>query len=70
LKANLLENDFLAVHIGSWATITTPAYPGRQYRRPVDYIDARVDPQIRMAFRTMLSFTINIGEVMKEAEPE
>ena len=49
IEANLLENDFSAVRIGSSATITTPAYPGRQFRGPVDYIDPRVDPQTRTA---------------------
>ena len=32
IEANLLENDFGAVHVGSQATITTPAYAGRAYR--------------------------------------
>lgn len=49
IEANLLENDFAAVQIGSQATITTPAYSGRQYRGPVDYIEPRVDPQTRTA---------------------
>jgi RND family efflux transporter MFP subunit len=49
IEANLLENDFGAVHIGSQATITTPAYAGHQYRGSVDYIDPQVDPQTRTA---------------------
>jgi cobalt-zinc-cadmium efflux system membrane fusion protein len=49
IEANLLENDFGAVHIGSQATIATPAYPGRQYRGSVAYIDPQVDLQTRTA---------------------
>ena len=49
IEANLLENDFGAVHIGSAATITTPAYAGRQYRGVVSYIDPQVDAQTRTA---------------------
>ena len=47
VEANLLENDFGAVHVGTPATITTPAYAGRQYRGVVSYIDPQVDPQTR-----------------------
>ncbi len=49
IEANLLEADFGAVHIGSQATITTPAYAGREYRGTVSYIDPQVDPQTRTA---------------------
>jgi RND family efflux transporter MFP subunit len=49
IEASLLENDFGAVRVGSQAVITTPAYPGRQYRGTVDYIDPQVDPQTRTA---------------------
>ena len=49
IEANLLENDFGAVHVGTQATITTPAYAGRQYRSVVSYIDPQVDPQTRTA---------------------
>ncbi|HVZ19163.1 MAG TPA: efflux RND transporter periplasmic adaptor subunit [Terriglobales bacterium] len=49
IEANLLENDFGAVHVGSQATITTPAYAGRQYRGLVDYINPQVDTQTRTA---------------------
>jgi cobalt-zinc-cadmium efflux system membrane fusion protein len=49
IEANLLENDFGAVHVGTRATITTPAYVGRQYRGVVNYIDPQVDPQTRTA---------------------
>ncbi len=49
IEANLLENDFGTVRIGSQAVITTPAYPGRQYRGSVDYIDPQVDSETRTA---------------------
>jgi RND family efflux transporter MFP subunit len=49
IEANLLENDFGAVRVGTPATITTPAYAGRQYRGAVSYIDPQVDPQTRTA---------------------
>jgi cobalt-zinc-cadmium efflux system membrane fusion protein len=49
IEGSLLEDHFAAVRAGSRATITTPAYPGRTYRGPVDYIDPRVDPQTRTA---------------------
>ncbi len=49
IEANLLENDFGAVSVGTPATITTPAYAGRQYRGVVSYIDPQVDSQTRTA---------------------
>ena len=49
IEANLLENDFGTVHVGSQATITTPAYADRQYRGVVEYIDPQVDSQTRTA---------------------
>jgi RND family efflux transporter MFP subunit len=49
IEANLLENDFGTVRVGSQATITTPAYAGRKYRGAVEYIDPQVDPQTRTA---------------------
>ena len=49
VEANLLEDNFTAVRIGSPATITTPAYPGRTFRSAVSYIDPQVDPQTRTA---------------------
>jgi RND family efflux transporter MFP subunit len=49
VEANLLENDFGTVHVGTQATITTPSYAGRQYRGAVSYIDPQVDPQTRTA---------------------
>ena len=49
IEANLLENDFGTVHVGTPATITTPAYVDRPYRGVVSYIDPQVDPQTRTA---------------------
>jgi membrane fusion protein, heavy metal efflux system len=49
VEGNVLEDDFSVVRVGSGATITTPAYPGRIYRGVVDYIEPRVDPQTRTA---------------------
>jgi membrane fusion protein, heavy metal efflux system len=49
IEASVLENDFAAVRMGSRASITTPAYPGREYHGVVEYIDPQVDPQTRTA---------------------
>lgn len=49
VEASLLEDNLAAVRVGSPATITTPAYPGRSYRAAVSYIDPQVDPQTRTA---------------------
>ncbi|MBM3728534.1 MAG: efflux RND transporter periplasmic adaptor subunit [Acidobacteria bacterium] len=49
VEANLLEDNFAAVRVGSPATITTPAYAGRAYRGAVSYIDPQVDSQTRTA---------------------
>jgi membrane fusion protein, heavy metal efflux system len=47
--AQVYENDFKAVRLGTPAVITTPAYPGRTFNGRVSYIDPRVDPQTRTA---------------------
>lgn len=49
IEANLLENDFGAVRVGSRATVTTAAYPNRTYQGTVEYIDPQVDSQTRSA---------------------
>jgi RND family efflux transporter MFP subunit len=49
MEANLLEDNFALVRMGSPATMTAAAYPGRQYRGTVSYIDPQVDPQTRTA---------------------
>src|SRR6266436_6000601 len=46
---DLYEQDFQTVHVGSDATMTTPAYPGLTLHGRVSYIDPRVDPQTRTA---------------------
>jgi len=43
------EKDLGKVHIGSGASITTDAYPGRVFRGQVSYVDPKVDPQTRTA---------------------
>jgi len=43
------EKDLGKVHIGSGASITTDAYPGRVFRGRVSYVDPKVDPQTRTA---------------------
>jgi membrane fusion protein, heavy metal efflux system len=43
------ERDLGKVHIGSVASITTDAYPGRVFRGRISYVDPRVDPQTRTA---------------------
>jgi len=43
------EKDLSKVHIGSGASITTDAYPGRVFRGQVSYVDPKVDPQTRTA---------------------
>jgi RND family efflux transporter MFP subunit len=47
--ADVFEKDFAVVRVGSRATITTPAYPGRVYHGKVSYIDPRIDQQTRTA---------------------
>jgi RND family efflux transporter MFP subunit len=46
---DLYEQDFQTVHVGSEATLTTPAYPTLMLRGRITYIDPRVDPQTRTA---------------------
>ena len=43
------EKDLGKVHVGSGASITTDAYPGRVFRGQVSYVDPKVDPQTRTA---------------------
>jgi RND family efflux transporter MFP subunit len=43
------EKDLGKVHIGSGASITTDAYPGRVFRGQVSYVDPKVDSQTRTA---------------------
>ncbi|SRR5712692_1832262 len=46
---DLYERDFPHVRVGSDATISVPAVPGRVLRGRVAYIDPRVDPATRTA---------------------
>ncbi len=68
LEGSVLEDDFATIRVGSRATITTPAYPGRTYRGAVDYIDPRVDPQTRTAkVRVVIenaNFALRLGMYM------
>ncbi|MDQ2977494.1 MAG: efflux RND transporter periplasmic adaptor subunit [Acidobacteriota bacterium] len=43
------EKDLGKVHIGSGASITTDAYPGRVFRGQVSYVDPKIDSQTRTA---------------------
>ena len=43
------EKDLGKIHIGSGASITTDAYPGRVFRGQVSYVDPKVDLQTRTA---------------------
>jgi membrane fusion protein, heavy metal efflux system len=43
------EKDLGKVHVGSGASITSDAYPGRVFRGQVSYVDPKVDPQTRTA---------------------
>jgi cobalt-zinc-cadmium efflux system membrane fusion protein len=43
------EKDLARVRVGSGASITTPAYPGRVFRGQVSYVDPRLDPATRTA---------------------
>ena len=41
------EKDLGKVHVGSGASVTTDAYPGRVFRGQLSYVDPKVDPQTR-----------------------
>jgi cobalt-zinc-cadmium efflux system membrane fusion protein len=43
------EQDLAKVHIGSAASISSDAYPGRVFRGQVSYVDPKLDPQTRTA---------------------
>ena len=47
--AQVYEKDLGKIHIGSGASITTDAYPGRVFRGRVSYIDPAINPQTRTA---------------------
>jgi len=43
------EKDLALVRVGSGASITSDAYPGRVFRGQVSYVDPKLDPQTRTA---------------------
>ena len=43
------EKDLSLIRVGSGASITSDAYPGRVFRGQVSYVDPRLDPQTRTA---------------------
>ncbi|MGI9167186.1 MAG: efflux RND transporter periplasmic adaptor subunit [Pyrinomonadaceae bacterium] len=47
--AQVYEKDLGKIRIGSGASITTDAYPGRVFRGRVSYVDPKLDPQTRTA---------------------
>src|SRR5262249_41581423 len=49
IEPNFFETDWGAAGIGPPATITPPAYPGRQFHGSVSYIDPQIDPRTRAA---------------------
>ena len=57
------EKDLGRVHVGSGASVTSDAYPGRIFRGHLSYVDPRVDPATRTAqVRIELA---NPGQVLK-----
>jgi RND family efflux transporter MFP subunit len=49
VMASINEKDFSAIHVGTTASITAPAYPGRIWKGRVVYIQPQVDPTSRTA---------------------
>jgi RND family efflux transporter MFP subunit len=49
IMASVNEKDFASVRVGSQANITAPAYPGRNWKGRVTYIQPQVDPATRTA---------------------
>jgi membrane fusion protein, heavy metal efflux system len=49
VMASLNEKDFAAVRVGSTASVSAPAYPGRVWKGSVKYIQPQVDPATRTA---------------------
>jgi len=47
--AQVYEKDLAKIRIGSGASITSDAYPGRVFRGQVSYVDPRLDPATRTA---------------------
>lgn len=49
VMASIHEKDFSTIHIGTSATVTAPAYPGRAWKGRVVYIQPQIDPSSRTA---------------------
>ena len=49
VMANINEKDFSTIHVGTTATVTAPAYPGRDWKGRVVYIQPQVDAASRTA---------------------
>jgi cobalt-zinc-cadmium efflux system membrane fusion protein len=47
--AQVYEKDLAKIRIGSGASVTSNAYPGRVFRGQVSYVDPRLDPATRTA---------------------
>ena len=45
--SQVYEKDLVRIRVGSGASVTTDAYPGRVFRGQVSYVDPKVDPQTR-----------------------
>jgi cobalt-zinc-cadmium efflux system membrane fusion protein len=63
LVAQLAESEAGAVKLGDAVTVTTPAYPGRQFRATIDNIAAALDPAThRLPVRASVA---NPGDMLK-----
>src|SRR6266446_3391902 len=49
VMASVNEKDFAVIQVGSAASISAPAYPGRSWKGRVAYIQPQVDPTTRTA---------------------
>jgi RND family efflux transporter MFP subunit len=49
IMASINEKDFASVRVGTAATVTAQAYPGRLWKGRVSYIQPQVDPNTRTA---------------------
>lgn len=49
VMASIHEKDFSTIHVGTSATVTAPAYPGRAWKGRVVYIQPQIDPSSRTA---------------------
>jgi membrane fusion protein, heavy metal efflux system len=49
IVAQVFENDFASVRVGTPATVSSPAFGGRTFQGQVTYLDPRIEPQTRTA---------------------